>query len=101
MIETRKTIIGIKCHREGSDDYHSVIVRSERYRVIVCKDDWQWIIQKRAGLRHGAPRWDSLSYFRDRNALIRLWTGLHRHELPRPWPELYALPEKFGGCSHG
>ena len=86
-----------RSHREGSDSYHSVIVRSAKYRVIVCKENHQWIIQRRAGIRHGAPRWDSLSYCRDRSALIRLWTGLHRDEPPRPWPELYVLPEKFGG----
>jgi hypothetical protein len=86
-----------RSHREGSDSYHSVIVRSAKYRVIVCKENHQWIIQRRAGLRHGAPRWESLSYCRDRNALIRLWTGLHRYQPPRAWPELYALPEKFGG----
>jgi hypothetical protein len=79
MIELSKIEAASKSHREGSDNYHSVIVRSERYRVIVCKENHQWIIQKRAGTRHGAPRWDGLSYCRGRNALIRLWTGLHRH----------------------
>jgi len=84
-------------HRESSDDYHSVIVRSERYRVITCKDKLQWIIQVRAGKRHGRARWDSLSYCRTRAALCRLWAGLLRgSECVFP-PELGQLPTNFGG----
>ena len=97
MMETRKTIKIFKSHCEGADCYHTVIIRSAKYRVIVCKDNHQWILQRRAGFRHGAPRWDSVSYCRDREVLIRLWTGLHRDGPPSVCHGLLALPPKFRG----
>lgn len=97
MKDTRKTITAFSERRESSDSYHSVIVRSAKYRVIVCKDNWQWIIQRRAGIRYGAPRWDSLSYHRDRNALIRRWTCLNSDVPNRLYPELAVLPRNFRG----
>lgn len=87
--------------REYSDTYHAEIVRSEKYRVIICRDDWQWVLQVRAGIRHGRPRWDSLSYCRDREVLIKLWTGLQKDVPFRLYPELAALPRNFRGRSHG
>lgn len=86
----------MKDHREYSDSYQGEIVRSKKYRIAECRDNHQWIIQKRAGTRHGQPRWDNLSYCRGRNALIRLWTGLHRDQARQDWPELQALPRTFG-----
>lgn len=64
-------------HRERDDNYHRVIRKREIWRIITCKDDWQWIIQHRT--RAGSPdgaRWEAVSYCRDRNALVRLWTRL-------------------------
>lgn len=86
-------------NREYSDSYRGEIFRSERYRIAECRDNWQWIIQQRAGIRHGQPRWDNLSFCRSREALLRLWTGLHRHELQEDWSVLYALTRTYGGDS--
>ena len=51
-------------HRESADDYHSVIIRSDKYRVIICKGNLQWIHQHRVGKRPAGVRWDSFKYFR-------------------------------------
>lgn len=50
-------------HHESAADYtHIVACLNDRYRVIRCKDDLQWIIQKRDGFRIGQPRWEGRSY---------------------------------------
>ena len=50
-------------HHESAADYtHIVACLNDRYRVIRCKDDLQWIIQKRDGFRIGQPRWTARSY---------------------------------------
>ncbi|SLN34502.1 hypothetical protein ROA7450_01556 [Roseovarius albus] len=82
-------------HRESADGYHSVILRGDLYRVIACKDHLQWIIQRRAGVRHGGVRWDSFAYCRTRDALIRRWTGLHV-DGSTDWPSLERLPAQIG-----
>ena len=50
-------------HREGSSDYHRVVFEQGDWRVIVCKDRIQWIIQHRicAGSPAGA-RWIGKHY---------------------------------------
>ena len=80
-------------HRESADDYHSVLLQSAKVRVIVCKDNLQWIIQRRAGSRYGAPRWDSVSYCTSKEAVIRLYRGLMGADSAKSWPELDCLPE--------
>lgn len=58
--------------REESDSYSSVAaLLNQDWRVIVCRDGIQWILQRRAGMRHGQPRWDSRSYCRTRSGLVR------------------------------
>jgi hypothetical protein len=50
-------------HRETDDNYLHVVARlNDHYRVIRCKDDLQWIIQKRDGFKNGQPRWTARSY---------------------------------------
>lgn len=84
-------------HREEAGNYHTVIVQTEAHRVIPCRDGIQWILQRRAGLRHGQPRWASLSYVTTRRALIRLWT----EQSGAVSDVLHRLPKTFGGSSHG
>ena len=43
-----------------------VAVLNPRWRIIECRDRIQWILQRRAGLRHGQPRWDGRCYCRTR-----------------------------------
>lgn len=84
-------------NREEADNYHKVIVQTETHRVISCRDGIQWILQRRAGLRHGQPRWASLSYCITSNALIRLWaTQMGEHSTV-----LGMLPDRIGGQLNG
>ncbi len=62
--------------RESSDFYaHSMLVEGD-FRVVVCKDNIQWILQRR---RRGNPRagraWVSIGYCTCRESLERLWRG--------------------------
>jgi len=60
-------------HRESDDAYQPVVVRLNKdWRVICCKDDLQWILQRRKGERRGGARFDARSYCRTREALIRV-----------------------------
>lgn len=55
--------------REQSDDYFRVVaVLNDRWRVIVCKDSIQWILQKR---RRDTLKWDGESYCMTRQGLLR------------------------------
>ena len=82
-------------HSETADAYEGVITRQGKYRVILCRDGIQWIIQRRKG---GAGRcWRALSYCTTRAALIRLWPT---SEGPVP-PEITALPERIRRARHG
>lgn len=89
-------------HCEWANDYARAILRSDKYRIVVCKDGIQWIIQKRAGRRHGQPRWEGLAYCRSRSVLKRVWTGLQADlGCHRSWHMLDELPATFGGRRDG
>ncbi len=53
-------------HKETADDYDRVLIASGRYRIIRCKDDIQFIIQRRRP--NGGPSgggefpWKPLAY---------------------------------------
>jgi hypothetical protein len=58
--------------REEDEAYPNIVaVLNARWRVIVCRTGIQWILQRRAGTRHGRPRWDGNSYCQTREALLR------------------------------
>lgn len=58
--------------REEADDYRAIVAKlNPRWRVIECRDAIQWILQGRAGARHGQPRWDGRRYCRTRQGLMR------------------------------
>lgn len=63
-------------HRETSDRYHGELFRDGDYRVVVCRNGFQWIIQRatRAGSPAG-PRWIGEHYVTTQKALVRLWPG--------------------------
>ena len=64
-------------HRERDDEYREVIVQlAPRWRVIVCKDYLQWIIQKRTAEPLHRGEWRGQSYVTSRNSLIRLCASL-------------------------
>ncbi len=64
-------------HRESSDRYHGEVLRRGAWRVVICRDGIQAIVQYRA--RAGAPdraRWEGRRYCTTRAALIRDWRAL-------------------------
>ena len=63
-------------HREASDRYRAEVYRLHNWRVIVCKDRLQWILQHRKWANGPAGgRWEGQHYFRTREAALRLWRG--------------------------
>jgi hypothetical protein len=58
---------------EESEDYYAVVARlNDDWRIIICRAGIQWILQHRAGARHGTARWTGRSYCRTSEALNRL-----------------------------
>jgi hypothetical protein len=57
-------------HRERDDGYKGVVAQlAPRWRVIICKDGIQWIIQQKES-SHGGP-WRGVSYHTNRDGLLR------------------------------
>lgn len=78
--------------REQSDDYFRVAsVLNDRWRVIVCKDAIQWILQQR---RRDTPIWDGASYCTTRQGLLRCIREKVKGDIdPSALAALEALPE--------
>ena len=67
--------VGTPTHCESGDHYHSNLMKfDERWRLIVCAQNHQWILQRREGLHGGA--WRGIKYFRTKNALLKVCGGL-------------------------
>lgn len=57
--------------REEDDGYPHIVAKlADRWRVIKCRDDLQWILQRRSGERGGAARWKSERFCRTRDGLM-------------------------------
>lgn len=81
---------------ETDDAYVAVVAKlSDRWRVIRCRDDIQWILQRRKGWTGAAPRWTGDSYFRNREALVRVTHAKAGDCDPTAWSTLLALPERY------
>jgi hypothetical protein len=52
---------------EERDDYPTIAILNDHWRVIACKGSIQWILQKSSGPDH----WRGRSYCRTRAALVR------------------------------
>jgi hypothetical protein len=84
---------------ESDDQYPGVVaVLNRRCRVIRCRAGIQWIIQRRHGPETGLRAiWDSRSYCRTREALIRC---SHEHAVgtidPIALVILLRLPARIG-----
>ena len=88
----------IPSHRESEDNYHDVVAQlAPRWRVIVCKDYLQWIIQKRTAEPLHRGEWRGQSYVTSRNSLIRLCASLELLSDDTVCATLDALPEQFSG----
>ena len=85
-------------NRERDDGFSQVVVQlAPRWRVIVCKDHLQWIIQKRMAEPLHRGVWRSQSYVTSRNSLIRLCASLELLSDDNARDRLEALPEQFSG----
>lgn len=74
---------------ETSPTYRGVIAVSGRYRVVICKGELQWLVQKRASHRnHTREQWKSFSYCTTKKALMRTLYSLDH----APMPEIARLP---------
>lgn len=80
--------------RESDQGYRAVVVvLSHRWRVIVCRDGLQWVLQRHDGQRHGRARWTGTRYFRTREALIAACRALCGCCEPAALARLALLPE--------
>ncbi len=78
--------------RECSDTYSKIVHSTDALRVIACREDTQWIIQRRRPAKQPAGRaWTAIGYCVTRDALLRLWRK-HTGSVPS---ELAALPKNF------
>lgn len=56
-------------HRESNENYQKVVLKfNDRWRLIVCHNDIQWIVQRREGLHGGA--WRGVRYVTRIKSLI-------------------------------
>jgi hypothetical protein len=84
--------------REEADDYMSVVAYlNAGWRVIKCRDQIQWILQRRSGQRHGQPRWEGKGYFGTKDALIRTVHKSAGQIDEKALHILEALPERLHG----
>jgi hypothetical protein len=102
MTAPHETALDVRCpsgdsNKESADDYSNVVTRlNPEWRVIVCKDQIQWILQRIDGKRHGRTRWVGRSYLRDRNVLTRVCRTNVGEIDPIALLALAALPEMIG-----
>jgi hypothetical protein len=82
--------------QETADQYRGLVAQlCDRHRVVTCKDDLQWILQRRK--KGGAERpWRGVGYFRTREALIRVCASLCSRIDPSALAILAALPGHIG-----
>lgn len=87
-------------HHETAEAYTKVVARlSESWRVIVCKDAIQWILQRRDAERSGQPRWKATGYFRTKRALILASRTVCAPIAPSAAAILDGLPARIGGAA--
>ena len=87
-------------HQETASTYLGFIVQlNEQWRVVVCKDGIQWILQRRDAQRAGRVRWTGASYHCGRKSLLRVSRTLCGRIAPAAMAVLEALPEWIGGAA--
>ena len=79
-------------HRERDDAYLGAIVQfSPRWRLILCKDQMQWIIQKKESSRRGD--WRGMKYLTCKDSVLEASGSLGLLSDPKVKAVLHALPE--------
>jgi len=59
--------------RETADDYAGTLVEFGGWRIVRCKDDIQWIVQK--DRRRGTPRFDARPWVAVAYLLEHVWSN--------------------------
>jgi len=85
---------------ELAENYPGTVVSTDAWRVIRCRQDWQWIIQRKPQPREGAStaatrKWDAVAYVYDGS---RMKGVLSRPSLGAPKDQLDIL---LAGWKHG
>ena len=84
--------------RERDETYWAVIVAlSDRWRVILCKDEIQFILQKRSVPSPNTGTWAGKSYSTSRSGLIAACSDRELLSEPHLRRALDALPAQIGG----
>ena len=79
---------------ESTDSYDDVIIQlAPRWRVITCREQTQWIVQKKEA-SHAGP-WRGVSYHTCRNSLLRTCGSLNVLSATLEDQLLVALPSTF------
>jgi hypothetical protein len=79
-------------HRESAEAYAGEVFRLGRYRIAACKQDLQWLFQRRRPRKSaGGAAWDTVAYCATRKGLMRL----HRAHTGADASEIASLPEYF------
>lgn len=85
-----------KLRSERDDAYDNVVVYlTDRVRVIRCRDDVQWILQRRDAAKPHRGFWRGKSYVTERNSLIRVCVALQSEIGPDEMSLLCSLPERI------
>lgn len=85
-------------HRERDDCYDNIIVHlALRWRIIVCKDGIQWILQQRSVAPPNTGTWSGKSYSTTRSGLIAACSDRELLSVPSARRAVDALPHRIGG----
>lgn len=80
--------------RERDDNYFRIVARlNDRWRVIVCKDAIQWILQKSKSDGGHGRQWRGLKFLTTRDALIESCARLCGRCDPVAFSVLKRLPD--------
>ena len=81
-------------HREEADEYCSIVCRlNDRWRIIICRDHLQFIVQHRRGERRGTPRWQGHSYCQTRDVVERVCRAFAGSIEANAQAEISRLPD--------
>jgi hypothetical protein len=83
----------VQSHRERDDGYQGVVCYlSERWRIVICRDDRQWIVQKRSTVPSNRGVWIGKSYVTSRTGLITFCSRLRLRISDKTKQQIEALP---------
>ena len=86
--------------RERDDNYADVVINlSSRWRIIVCKDAIQYILQKRSVSPPNIGTWSGKTYSTTRSGLITACSDRELLSDPSARQALDDLPVRIGGAA--